>query len=347
MDRNLKPRPRVVGGGNAGGAIVRAPPQSREDLAKTELHLDGLVVLKIVKHAHENPVTRGILLGLDQADHLDVTNCFPLLPDGSERQVDRYTQDMLKLLREVKIDNFNIGWYQSSPLNAFCTETFVQIHHMYQEETAGAAAIIYDPVSASLGSLFLKAYRLSDKFMAFMKSKKGSPALTSVKVAEFTISHGNILEEIPIKIHNSELAKALLVELAKSDHGVAAFTKLDLSVNPYLEKHMESLQDELDDMTGEMAQLHEYLKRAQLDKQKRMKSMQERKALNKERKKSGLEPLPEDDSALDGKATPEPSRLKALLVTKQISSYCDQINSYMTNSKIKLDLARTFQETGK
>jgi hypothetical protein len=158
MDRNLKPRPRGGGGGgNSGGSVIaRAAPQSREDLAKTELHLDGLVVLKIVKHAHENPVTRGILLGLDQADHLEVTNCFPLLPDGSERQVDRYTQDMLKLLREVKIDNFNIGWYQSSPLNAFCTETFVQIHHMYQEETAGAAAIIYDPISASLGSLFLK-----------------------------------------------------------------------------------------------------------------------------------------------------------------------------------------------
>jgi hypothetical protein len=159
MDRNLKPRPGGGGrGGNSGGGgvIARAAPQSREDFAKTELHLDGLVVLKIVKHAHENPVTRGILLGLDQADHLEVTNCFPLLPDGSERQVDRYTQDMLKLLREVKIDNFNIGWYQSSPLNAFCTETFVQIHHMYQEETAGAAAIIYDPISASLGSLFLK-----------------------------------------------------------------------------------------------------------------------------------------------------------------------------------------------
>ena len=151
MDRNSRPR---QSRGNRGSAV--AVPAARDDLAKTELHLDGLVVLKIVKHAHESPETTGILLGLDQEDHLEVTNCFPLLPDADERRQDKYTSEMLKLLRQVKIDNFNIGWYQSSPLNAFCTERFVQIQYGYQDETAGAAAIIYDPTSASLGSLYLK-----------------------------------------------------------------------------------------------------------------------------------------------------------------------------------------------
>ena len=180
--------------------------------------------------------------------------------------------------------------------------------------------------------------------MEFMSGKKGKKGLTAAKVAEFKITHSNILEEIPIKIHNAELTKALLVELARGDNGVSSFEKLDLAVNPYLEKHVESLQDELDDMIGEMAKMHDYLKGAQLVKQKRMKWIQERKATNRERKKSGLELLPEDDSGLDVKTQPEPSRLNALLVTKQISSYCDQINSYMTNSKIKLDVARTFQD---
>ena len=182
--------------------------------------------------------------------------------------------------------------------------------------------------------------------MAFMASKKSSKTLTAAKVAEFKLSHANILEEIPIQIHNPELSKALLMELARGDsNGASDFETLDLSVNPYLEKYVEALQDELEEMIGEMAKLHDYLKGAQLVKQKRMKWIQERKATNRERKKSGLELLPEDDSKLDFKTAPEPSRLSALLVTKQISSYCHQINAYMTSSKIKLDVARTFQDS--
>lgn len=176
-------------------------------------------------------------------------------------------------------------------------------------------------------------------------AQKANGMLTSKAVAEFKISHTNILEEIPVMVSNGEYTKALLCELAKGERGSASFEKLDLSVNPYLEKHVESLQEELDDMIGEMASLHDYLKDAQLNKQKRMKWIQERKAENRERKKSGLEPLPEDASKLDLKEKAEPSRLSALLETTQISSYCEQINSYMANSKIKLDVARTFQDT--
>lgn len=180
--------------------------------------------------------------------------------------------------------------------------------------------------------------------MQFMAGKKKT-TLTAKDVAEFKLSHANLLEEIPIKIHNNELSKALLLELAEGDHGASSFEKLDLSVNPFLEKQVETVQVKLDGMIGEMARMHDYLKNAQQNKQKRMKWLQERKATNRERKKSGLELLPEDDSALDLKTQPEPSRLNALLVTKQISSYCDQINSYMTNSKIKLDVARTLQDS--
>jgi hypothetical protein len=139
-------------------------------------------------------------------------------------------------------------------------------------------------------SLF-QAFRLSDKFMQFMANKKSTKSLTAENVAQFKLSHANILEEIPIKIKNNELTKALLFELAKADNGAAAFEKLDLSVNPYLEKHVESLQDELEEMITEMVKMHDYLKGAQLIKQKKMKWIQERKATNRERKKSGLEPL--------------------------------------------------------
>jgi hypothetical protein len=158
LARNARPSARPAGG-VGGAAGKKAAASSGEDSgSKKEIHLDGLAVLKIVKHAHEAPDTTGILLGLDMHDHLEITNCFPQLPAevADERRRDRYTMEMLKLLREVKIDNYNIGWYQSCPLNSFATETFVRNQHSYQVETPGAAAIIYDPTSASLGSLYLK-----------------------------------------------------------------------------------------------------------------------------------------------------------------------------------------------
>lgn len=143
MDRNSRPR---------GGAPYVKSTVPEAQLATKELHVDGLVVVKIVKNAHENPDCTGTLVGLDHEDHLEVTNCFPL---ASERS-DMYVHDMLKLLREVKIDNYNLGWYMSSPLNTFYNEQFVQTMLTYQKETAGSAAIVYDPVSASLGTLYLK-----------------------------------------------------------------------------------------------------------------------------------------------------------------------------------------------
>ncbi|CAO3596423.1 unnamed protein product [Absidia cylindrospora] len=59
------------------------------------VQLDGLVVLKIIKHCRESypsDVT-GQLLGLDDKGTLEVTNCFPFPSDDDETANGKITKD--------------------------------------------------------------------------------------------------------------------------------------------------------------------------------------------------------------------------------------------------------------
>lgn len=62
-----------------------------------------------------------------------------------------------------------------------------------------------------------------------------------------------------------------------------------------------------------------------------------RKEENKVRRERGQDLLPEEDPALLKAITP-PSRLESLLITKQINTYCDQINRFTGKSFEKLFL---------
>jgi translation initiation factor 3 subunit H len=101
------------------------------------VQLDGLVILKIMKHAREAlpDSISGQLLGLDVQGRLEVTGSFPMPPttttpivntrhynknaavevdDGEAARDDmEYQLQMMKLLREVNIDSNSVGWYQS------------------------------------------------------------------------------------------------------------------------------------------------------------------------------------------------------------------------------------------
>ncbi|KAG2467046.1 EIF3H factor, partial [Polypterus senegalus] len=56
-----------------------------------QVQIEGLVVLKIIKHYHEegqgSEVVQGVLLGLVVEDRLEITNCFPF-PQHTEEDAD-------------------------------------------------------------------------------------------------------------------------------------------------------------------------------------------------------------------------------------------------------------------
>ncbi len=80
------------GVGSAGGL------SSRVD----RVHIDGMVVLKIIKHAHASlpQFAAGSLLGLDEANTLDVTSTFPF-PQSKDAADTAYQMEMLDVMRKV------------------------------------------------------------------------------------------------------------------------------------------------------------------------------------------------------------------------------------------------------
>jgi hypothetical protein len=126
-------------------ASNREGPRGQQKISHVQL--DGLVLLKIIKHCKENfpEHVAGSLLGLDVEDTLQVTHrfapfhsCPPFPPTSMHAFIesvcgcsysfptsvadgggDDYELDMMKALRKVNVDNNRVGWYQSTFLGSY------------------------------------------------------------------------------------------------------------------------------------------------------------------------------------------------------------------------------------
>jgi len=245
---------------------------------------------------------------------------------------------MLKMLRDVNVDNNCVGWYQSRFMGASCTAELVETQLQYQSSLGNKmVVIVYNPVRTMRGNLALHAYRLSD---TFMKAHKKDKNFTQESLTAMELESSKILEEIPIKITNTPLNQALLYELRKDAQLTCRFNRLNLSINPVLEKEMGELVTCVAELTEEQAKFQRYERDCVQQKQRRSNWLQERRLENAKRKEDGQEQLPENEPANPVfKKIPEPSRLQSLLVSKQIHTYCDQINRFAGNSFSKIFLA--------
>ena len=234
------------------------------------VELDGLVVLKIIKHCHEAlpGFVTGQLLGLDIGRTLEVTNCFAFPTkdddaggggkgdgdddeDGAEYQI-----EMMRSLREVNVDNNTVGWYQSTYFSSFIDDSCIETQFNYQENIKNCCVIIYDPSRARAAGLALRAFRLTDAFMAEYKEGKfaGDAAAAAASGSE-------IFQELPLKVRNSHLASALLLELQDEvgfPSTASDFSRLELHTNPFLEKQMQLLIECIDDLQQESHKMQQH-----------------------------------------------------------------------------------------
>jgi translation initiation factor 3 subunit H len=321
-----------------------------EDPTLNVVQLDGLVVLKIMKHCKENlpDLVTGQLLGLDVASTLEVTNCFPYPSKGADEEDDaaesttlggaEYQIEMMRCLREVNVDNNTVGWYSSTYMGSFINESSIETQFNYQEKiNKKCVMLVYDPLKTAQGILSLKAYRLTLAFMELYKS--GS--FTKDSISKAGVTYNDIFEEIPIKIHNSSLITAFLTELEEREQGKGEtdFDKLDLSTNPFLERNLEFLIECLDDLGVEQNKFQYHQRSVQRQQAQQAAWLQKRRAENATRKQNGEEILPETDPSNPiFKPIQEPGRLESLLITNQISNYCKQINHFAGNSFTKIFL---------
>jgi len=208
------------------------------------VQIEGLVVLRIIKHAQEEGGTsseaHGVLLGLVVDRKLEITNSFPLPRHNEDDEVDdsEHQVAMMRHLRNVNVDHLTVGWYQSNPLGSILSKLeTVDSQFIYQSSIEESVVLLYDPVKTARGFLSLRAFRLSN--LAMKLCKEGE--FTSEALKNNKMSFEKFFEEIPIFIRNSHLVNALLCKLDSEMPVEAGKQFMDMGGVQSLEKSLQSL----------------------------------------------------------------------------------------------------------
>mmetsp|Transcript_16459 Transcript_16459/g.37778 ORF Transcript_16459/g.37778 Transcript_16459/m.37778 type:complete len:372 (-) Transcript_16459:545-1660(-) len=337
--------------------------------------IEGLALLKIVKHCHESlpQMVTGSLLGLAVGDGvLEITHSFPFpepLRSGDLKDDDHaaaaqppqqaaaaaatggededgmmagaggaaaaggsgglegyeFQLEMMRMLREVNVDNNCVGWYQSMYLGSYSTSSFLENQLSYQTDLSpNAVVILYDPMQTSHGNLVIKCFRLTDACVKLQASGKNA-----------FLDPNQIFEDIPVQLVNPGLVRLWLSRVVggggnDGPEGILApsiptadttFDRLDLSTNPYLEKHLEFLCSWVDDLAAEQQKFQFYARNISRRTDRRKRE--------------------EDGSNNQSKwlSSDAPKRMESLLITHQIRSYCDQMDKFAEGGFSKLFLA--------
>jgi translation initiation factor 3 subunit H len=317
-----------------------------KDTGVNLVQIDGLVVLKIVKHCQEEgqggsePV-QGVLLGLVEEKRLEVTNCFPFPRHTEDEDFDEvhYQMEMMRNLRHVNIDHLHVGWYQSSTFGSYINRALLDSQFNYQHSIEESIVIVYDPLKTAKGFLSLKALRLTPATMELYKENDFSP--DSVKKAGLSFEH--MFEEVPIVIKNSHLINALCCEVEESKPTDNPYNYLDLATSSMLEKNVKSLIESVDEMSQDANKFFNYQRQLIRQQQAKQQFQAKRASENALRVARGEQPLPDDDINRMFKPPQPPPRLDSLLLSQQINAYVEQITEFATQSFGKLFMADSLQ----
>lgn len=315
-----------------------------------EVLIDIVTATRIVKHCTDNGSTMvaGSLLGLDIDGVLQVTYSFPFPQPKSDGEADseevdgaNYQMEMMKMLRDVNMDNNCVGWYQSINMGTICTNDVVSYQFSYQsaeELSANSIVIFYDTTLSRRGDISLKAFRLSEKFMKMRKSNE----------AKF-IKPADILEELPVTIRANGHVSAFLRCLADTHtrETDCTFDALDMSnTETYIEKHIETMGSWMDDILNQQSMFQNFARGNSKLRQEQIRWLKRRIEDNLEKKSQGEKLLPTDLS--DSNLNPMPElngRNDHLLMLAQVDRYTQQLQSHVAASLQKVNLTTSLNNT--
>jgi translation initiation factor 3 subunit H len=306
--------------------------------------IDGLAVLKIVKHCQDSLPTMvaGSLLGLDVQGTLEITYsyAFPIPKSEAENAAEGakeldgvgYQIEMMKMLRDVNIDNNCVGWYQSTYFGSIYTGDVINNQFSYQlseDISDNSILIMYDPVQSKRGNLVMKAFRLTDKYVEIRRNESNK-----------FIHPSEILQELPLKIRNAGLVAAFL-RCMKDTHLTELGSEFDaLSMagsEAYTEKHLEILGTTIEDLASEQQRFQQYSKSIAKPRQEHIRWLNKRLQENAEAREEGAPELPLRIASSGLKPLMEaPLRGDSLLAIGQIDRYCKQVNEHIDSSVQKI-----------
>eukprot|EP00794_Sanderia_malayensis_P004651 gene4651-5259_t len=307
------------------------------------VQIEGLVALKIIRHCYEegpSEIAQGVLLGLVVDKKLEITNCFPY-PRSDEDDQDevQYQIEMMRKLRDVNVDHLHVGWYQSTYLGSFLNKNFVESQYNYQSSIEESVVLVYDPLKTLQGMMSFSAYRLTPLLMELYRS--GERVFTPEGLAKKGVSYNNLFEEVPVVIKNSNLACTLLCEVEEMSNIIDTDSFLSLATGSYLEKSVQLLMEGVDELCQDAQKLHNYQRNNARQQQQIEAFKAKRAAENDQREKRGEQPLPEDDITKIFRPIPPTPRLDNVLVNAQLSTYCQQLKQFASQSFAKLYTAES------
>jgi len=289
------------------------------------VQIDGQVVLKMISHARQNYPAEitGVLLGLDLKNRLEITNSFPHYLSNDEDANDEHQEQMHNALRKVNADYNTVGWYVSCPRSRFWSQEMIGAHYSYQSALPSSVCLMIEPYRPGSNQLGIKAYRLTEAFMKVYASQDFSHA----SFADNGAFAEDILEEVPILVHNSHLAHAFLYELRESKQMSTQHDRLHINVNQFVEKTVGSISKCIDSYASEQSTLLYHERALARQKTQQAQWLQKRAAENELRAKQGLPPLPDDrhKQACFKHPAKAPQKLDSYLLTNRMNLHAGEV----------------------
>jgi translation initiation factor 3 subunit H len=218
-----------------------------------------------------------------------------------------YSLEMQRKLREVNVDSNVVGWYQTTHLGQFFSNSVIDMQYLYQCETTNSILLVYDPLQAAIGKASFKALRLTQQFMTSYSELQG----TNSALSDFPASE--MFVEYPVYISSPAIVEAFLVDWSLMDTSATTqIEALDTENQVFLEKNMQLLISALQDLAEEQQKLQNYER--QVGRQ------------------------PEKGKGRGRNQASQPRQLDTMILSQQIQNYCKQINDFSGDSFGKLFL---------
>ncbi|PRT54992.1 Eukaryotic translation initiation factor 3 subunit H [Wickerhamiella sorbophila] len=294
-----------------------------------QVELDAAAIFQITRHLHDQfpRSAGGILLGMELEGTIEVTETFPLPPSASEgdgsnlrsKAILEYQSQMIEQLKQVGSDTQIQGWYVSSSLGAIYEQSFLDNMFFYQQQNRDAVMIVHDvAMSRETSTLVLKAFRLSQQYLSARRENK----FTTESLETNNLDFHDLLEELPIRVHNSCLTNLLSTQNSQQ---VPTLKQLEVPNRTLVENNIEDILDSIDDFNYDQNNYNYYQRQLIREKQKVHAWQQRRRAENAALEAAGKPTQSVEEWKVLFKLPEEPSRLDNLLISAQLHEYCEQI----------------------
>lgn len=246
---------------------------------------------------------------------------------------------MMHRLKPVNVDNFHVGWYESSDSGNYLSLSLLEFQYHYQTGIEESVVIIYDTQKSARGFLALKAFRLTPQAIQMYEDQDFTPeALRTLK-----IGFEKMFVEIPIYIKNSQLTNIMMSELNEMIPEEKGTHFLDLGTAGVLEKQIKSMMDSVDELYQEASKFNKYQQLVMRQEQDKHRMLTKQAQENQARIAKGENPIPEDEISKLFKPLPVPARLNPMIVSGQINTNCTHISQFCSQSLAKLFMTQSLQ----